>query len=282
MQILTAISSPILTYRVAKELGLDILPAERKKFPDGEIYIRLLEKPDREVVLVQNTYPNEGLVAAIIAMQALKSEGAEDITLVVPYFGYGRQDRKFLDGEPVSAEAIAKVLSKYADHVVLVDPHKDYIADFFDVETKVIHAYDALIEMLYRADVDIVLAPDAGALDRAKAVAKALGVDWDYLEKTRISGEEVEIKPKEIEVEDKNVALVDDIISTGGTLIEASRALKSQGAKSVVAACVHGLFTKFAIHKILESPIDDVGVTDTIEGPLSVASVSSTIARALR
>ncbi|MCD6503049.1 MAG: ribose-phosphate diphosphokinase [Euryarchaeota archaeon] len=282
MQIMTAISSPILTYRISKELNLEILPVERKKFPDGEIYIRLLEKPDDEVVLVQNTYPNDGLVAALLAMQALKSEGAKEITLVIPYFGYGRQDKKFLEGEPVSAEAIAKALSRYADKVVLVDPHKDYIADFFDVEAKVVHAYEALVEMLYRVDVDIVLAPDVGALERAKNVAKSLGVDWDYLEKTRISGEEVEIKPKDMDVEDKNVALVDDIISTGGTLIEASKALKAQGAKSVVAACVHGLFTKFAIHRILESPIDDVGVTDTIEGPLSVASAASTIARALK
>lgn len=281
MQILTAISSPILTYRIAKEINAKVLAVERKKFPDGEIYIRLLEKPDEEVVLVQNTYPNEGIIAAIITMQALKSEGAKEITLVIPYFGYGRQDRKFLEGEAVSAEAVAKIVSVYADSVILVDPHKDYIKDFFDVETKVLHAYETLGEMLYPLDIDVALAPDVGALDRAKNVAKILGVDWDYLEKKRISGEEVEIKPKELDVEGKNVAIVDDIISTGGTIIEATKALKSQGAKNVYAACVHGLFTKFAIHRLTQSPIDDVRVTDTIEGPLSVGSVASIIARAL-
>lgn len=214
-------------------------------------------------------------------MQALKSEGAKEITLVIPYFGYGRQDRKFLEGEAVSAEAVAKIVSVYADSVILVDPHKDYIKDFFDVETKVLHAYETLGEMLYPLDIDVALAPDVGALDRAKNVAKILGVDWDYLEKKRISGEEVEIKPKELDVEGKNVAIVDDIISTGGTIIEATKALKSQGAKNVYAACVHGLFTKFAIHRLTQSPIDDVRVTDTIEGPLSVGSVASIIARAL-
>jgi len=281
MQILTAISSPILTYRIAKEINAKVLPTERKRFPDGEIYIRLLEKPENEVVLVQNTYPNDGIIAAVVTMQALKSEGAKEITLVIPYFGYGRQDRKFLDGEPVSAEAIAKILSVYADRVILVDPHKDYIKEFFDVEAKVLHAYETLGEMLYPLDIDVVLAPDIGALDRAKNVAKILGVDWDYLEKKRISGEEVEINPKELDVEGKNVAIVDDIISTGGTIIEATKALKSQGAKNVYAACVHGLFTKFAIHKLAQSPIDDVRVTDTIESPLSVGSVASIIARAL-
>ncbi len=281
MQILTAISSPILTYRIAKEINAKVVAVERKKFPDGEIYIRLLEKPDEEVVLVQNTYPNEGIIAAIITMQALKSEGAKEITLVIPYFGYGRQDRKFLEGEAVSAEAVAKIVSVYADSVILVDPHKDYIKDFFDVETRVLHAYETLGEMLYPLGIDVVLAPDVGALDRAKNVAKILGVDWDYLEKKRISGEEVEIKPKELDVEGKNVAIVDDIISTGGTIIEATKALKSQGAKNVYAACVHGLFTKFAIHRLTQSPIDDVRVTDTIEGPLSVGSVASIIARAL-
>jgi len=281
MQILTAVSSPILTYRIAKEIKAKILPTERKKFPDGEIYIRLLEKPENDVVLIQNTYPNEGIIAAIIAMQALKSEGANDITLVIPYFGYGRQDRKFLDGEPVSAEAIAKILSVYADRVILIDPHKDYIKEFFDVEAKVLHAYETLAEMLYPLDVDLILAPDAGAVDRAKNVAKILGVDWDYLEKRRLSGEEVEIKPKELDVEGKNVAIVDDIISTGGTIIEATKALKSQGAVNVYAACVHGLFTNFAIHKLAQLSIDDVRVTDTIEGPLSVGSVAPIIARAL-
>ncbi len=282
MQVITFGSSPLLSSRLAKALEAELIGIERKKFPDGEIYVRIEGKPE-EVVVVQNTYPNEELIACLIGLQALKSEGAREVTLIIPYYGYGRQDRKFLPGEGVSAEALAKALSIYADRVILIDPHKDYLKDFFDVECQVIHADEALVEMLFPKQVDFVASPDVGSVERAKRVARALGVPYFSFEKKRISATEVEMRPTEkLDLEGKSVGIVDDVISTGGTMIKAAEICLSMGASEVYAACIHEIFARNALYRMHMAGISEVMATDTIEGPASRSSVSGIIAKKLK
>ncbi len=281
MQLVTFGSSPLLASRLARKLGAEMLKVERKRFPDGEIYVRIEGKPE-EVIVVQNTYPNEELIAALIGLQALKSEGAGEITLVVPYYGYGRQDRKFLPGEGVSAEAVAKALSFYADRVILVDPHKDYLKDFFEVECEVVHADECLVEMLFPKQVDFVASPDVGSLERAKRVSRALGVQHFSFEKRRISATEVEMKPtEEVDLKGKRVGIVDDVISTGGTMIKAAEMCFRRGALEVYAACIHGVFANNALYRMYLAGFKEVMATDTLEGPASVSSVSGILIRKL-
>jgi len=272
--------------RTAKELagilGADLVPVERKLFPDGEVYVRVPEALRGEhAIIVQSTLPASGLVEALFLEEAAHDQGASEITMVVPYYSYSRQDQIFQPGEIVSARAVADLLSAKADRVVTVDLHKEHILGFFGVEAHGVSAVPLLSKELARHKVDTVLAPDKGALDRAEFAAKCLGADFDFLEKTRLSGTEVSMKAKRLDVRGKTVAIVDDIISTGGTIATATRELKAQGAARVLAACTHGLFLDGAIDRLRAAGCDAVIATDTLENPAAVVGCAPVIADAL-
>ncbi len=265
--------------KIAKDLsvGLNIPLADTisKRFPDDEFYVRINEDISGEhVVIVQTTYPDHNIIELFILQNAAKEAGAKKITVIIPYYGYARQDTKFKKGEPISAKALAKLISLNADEVITVDPHKEYILDFFSTSAKSCSAVPEIAKYLIEKDIDMLLAPDKGALDRVKKASKIIGCDFDYMEKTRIDGETIEIKPKKLDAKNKNVAIIDDIISTGGTMARSIQELKKQHANNVFVACTHGLFAGDAIKKLVSAGCDEIISTDTIQNDYSKVKIA--------
>ncbi len=244
---------------------LENIEVEAKVFPDGEIYVRLEgDVSGEDCVLIQSTYPNKHLIEMLFILDALNENGASSITAVVPYYSYSRQDKAFKEGGCVSSRAIAKTISLYADTFFSVDLHSKGILEFFDIPAENLSAMGLLAEHSLLHEPDLFLSPDEGGKERVKLAAESVGVPWDYLEKHRIDGSTVEIKPKNVDVEGKKVVILDDIISTGGTMMEAANQLFDRGAEEVHAGCTHGLFIGGS-NKRLEQHFDSVFCTDTLE-----------------
>jgi len=279
MFILGGTSAKNVSGNLANRLQQPLLHVIYKRFPDDEFYIRLLDNiVGKDVVIVQTAYPDSKIVELLLMQDAVHEAGAKKITVVLPYFGYSRQDKKFDEGEAISARAIAQHISLHADCIVTVDPHKKHILKFFTVPAYSCSAVSTIAQYLKEKGIDFVLAPDKGAKERAKEAAKLINCEYDYLEKTRIDGNTVKITPKELDARGKNVAIIDDIISTGGTMANSIRELKKQGAKTVLVACSHGLFIGGAKEKLLAADCDEIISTDTIETNFSKVSAAECIA----
>ena len=271
---------------LARELGTTVAAAEWKRFPDGEGYPRLLaDVKGRDVLVVQTTAPDANLVELLLWLDAAREAGARSVTAVIPYFGYARQDRAFHPGEAVSSRAAGRAIAAACDRAVTVDPHKLDVLRFLGGKATPVSAVPQLAAQLKGWGVDVVLAPDKGALDRATEAGRILGVPVDHLEKTRLSATEVRMAPKSLDVRGKRVAIVDDLIASGGTMVQAAKQLKANGAVAVYAACTHGLFTGNALPNMLAGGIDRVLCTDTyLSGLCSCDCVSAApaVAQALR
>lgn len=252
------------------------------RFPDDEFYVRLHDNiAGQDVVIVQTAYPDQKIVELLLIQDAVHDAGAKKITVVLPYFGYSRQDKKFKDGEAISARAIAQHISLHADCVITVDPHKEHILKFFTVPAYSCSAISTIAHYLKEKNIDFILAPDKGAEDRARKTAALINCEYDYLEKTRIDGSTVKITPKKLDALGKHVAIIDDIISTGSTMAQSIKELKKQGAASVSVACTHGLFVGGAKEKLLAANCDEIISTDTIETEFSKVSTADCIAETL-
>ncbi len=280
MQIVAGSASRGLGEKIASVLNAELLDVEIKRFPDGEIYARINGNVGEEVALIQTTYPNEKIIELFIIQDALREWGTKKIITVVPYFGYSRQDKIFKPGEAISARAMAKHIQIYSDIFVGIDLHAESILTYFDIPTHHLHATAPIADYLRSKNVDIVISPDKGGYTRAKLVAEKINAEFDYLEKTRLSGTEVLIKPKNLDVDGKVVGIVDDIISTGGTIARASEQLRDQGANKIFAVCTHGLFIGNARENLKK--VDEFAATDTIESEHSKISVASVVADFLK
>jgi ribose-phosphate pyrophosphokinase len=281
MIVVSGSASKSLSKRLSEVLEAPLANLESRRFPDFECYVRVNENLEREdVVLVQTTYPDENVIELFLLQDAVKEFNVKSLTTIVPYFGYARQDKKFNIGEPLSAKTLVNHIQLSTDSFITVDIHEENIVSWFSVPAKNVSGMPQIGEYLRGIGPDIIIAPDKGALSLAQSVAEVTGCSWDYLEKTRIDGETVEMKAKNISVSGKKVAIVDDIIATGGTIVKATEHLKSQGATEVYAACTHGLFAKEALPR-LQKVCDRVISTDTIENDTSYVSVASEIAKAL-
>ncbi len=263
-----------LTQRLSERIDEKVIEVERKKFPDGEIYVRLEgEVEGEDCVLIQTTYPNEGLIELFFLLDALRENGAGSVTTVVPYFGYGRQDKKFEEGEPISARAIARRIQLDSDLFYTVDIHSKIVMDYFDIDSVNLSAMPWLADHAKVHEPDLLISPDEGGIERVKRASQEIDVEWDYLQKKRINGETIELKPKKIGVEGKVVMILDDIISTGGTMTEAAKQLLEQGAEEVHAGATHGLFAEDALER-LDNVCGSVFCTDTIEGEKSEVTIA--------
>jgi len=282
MKVLCGSTSKSLATDLANRLGTKCIQAITKRFPDGECYVRIEEEGlDKEIVIVQNTYPDSSLVELFLLQDAARGLGAEKITTVVPYLGYGRQDRRFNPGEALSAQVMLKHLAVDTDRLFTIDLHKpDILRWFTKPGSKDLTATTAIGNYFAKSEVDLVLAPDKGASQRAAEVAHVLGCANDHLTKTRLSGSEVVIQPSRLDVKGKTVLIVDDIISTGGTIIAATNELKRIGAKRVYAVCTHGLFIGGALDK-LKKVCDQVVSTNTLENEVSEISVAEEVSKAI-
>jgi len=282
MFILGGTSAKNVATNLANRLQQPLMKTTFKRFPDDEFYVRLHDNiAEEDVLLVQTAYPDQRIVELFLMQDAVHEAGAKTITVVIPYFGYSRQDKKFEEGEPVSARAIAQHISMNADRVITVDPHKEHVLKFFTVPAYSCSAVSSIAAYLKERNTDFILAPDKGAKERAKEAAMLIDCEYDYLEKTRIDGFTVKITPKKLDARGKHVAIIDDIISTGSTMAQSITELKKQGAASVSVACTHGLFVGGAKEKLLASGCDEIISTDTIETEYSKVSTAECIAKIL-
>ena len=276
-------SSKDLAKELAGILGCTYTQAASTKFPDGECYTRIdADSLDDDVVIVQNTYPDDSLIEMFLLQDAVRRLGAKSVTLVIPYFGYARQDRVFKPGEPESAKVMCKHLGMCCDRVITIDIHKEAVLDHFDCPHTDLKAAPVIADYFRGRGIDLVLSPDIGAAGRAKDVGERLGVPYDHLEKTRLSGVDVRIAPARFDATGKNVLIVDDMISTGGTIVAAASALRAAGAESVSVACTHGVFVGDAIGKLTGTALSVVLSCNTLENQVSHISVAGLIADAIR
>jgi ribose-phosphate pyrophosphokinase len=271
--------SRALGARIAEILGAGPVETRTSRFPDGELYLQT-GPLDEETVVVGSLLSDESLVELLLLVDACQRSR---VTLVVPYLGYARQDREFKPGEPVSARAIARALSGGVDRVVTVNVHKESVLSHFTVPATQVTLEVEIGDYIRTLGLGdpLILAPDRGAAPFVASVAARGGWETDHLEKTRLSGTEVQMEPLRRGPWHGDVVLVDDIISTGGTLATAARMLLGQGAKGVHAVCVHGLFTGNALERLGAAGMDVVAASDTIEGPQSRYSAAGAIARAI-
>ena len=276
-------ASQLLSKELAKSLRAKLAKVEIRRFPDDECYVRIDEDlDDQEVFLVQTSWPDRNIVELFLLQDAIKEFDVDSLTTVVPYFGYARQDKQFKPGEPISARAIARLIQMNTDEFITVDVHAPSVTDWFEGKSaKNVAAYPEIGKFLKGKGIELILSPDEGRADNAKRVADVVNCEADFLVKERLDGETVKMTPKRLDAKGKKVAIVDDIISTGGTIVKAAEQLRKQGAAKIYAVCTHGVFAGNAIPK-LETVCDDICTTDTIENPKTCISVGPQIARIAR
>lgn len=280
MNIIGGHASQLLAGRVSDALKSTLLICEFKRFPDGELYTRILDELDGEsVTIIQSTVNDSDFVSLLQLIDACSE--ASQIDVVIPYMGYARQDKQFKRGEPISARAMASAIQ--ADNVFTVNIHNENILDYFDAKATNLDATPMIGEYIKNMKFKnpLIVAPDDGAIALARNASKDLGIDYDFLEKTRLSGESVTIQPKNIAVKGRDVIIIDDIISTGGTMAETISLLKKQGAHEVFVACVHPVLSSNAVLKLFKAGVKGIIATDTIDKGVSVVSVAPVIAGAI-
>lgn len=280
MDIIGGPASQLLAGRVSKELKSNLVVSEFKRFPDGELYTHLLDDfTGVDVTIIQSTVTDSDFIALLQLIDACRE--ASRINVVIPYMGYARQDKKFKKGEPISARAIAGAIK--ADNVFTVNIHAESILDYFDAKAINLDATPMIGKYIKNMEFKnpLIVAPDDGAIALARNAARDLGIDYDYLEKTRLSGDSVTIQPKNMDVNGRDVIIIDDIISTGGTMAETISLLRKQGAHEVFAACIHPVFSNNAILKLFKAGVKGIIATDTIDKGVGVVSASPVIASAI-
>lgn len=305
MPVVSGSNTRELSAALAEELGWSHHPLEVRRFPDSEGYVRVPKGSieavrSQPVVVVATTFPDSGIIEALLLLEAihdvrhgdlqnLQSSGpgkidpvGPGIYLAVPYFGYSRQDKRFQQGEVISAMLLARILTMRCDGLIVLDLHSPQVLENLETPVEFVSSMPEIAAYLQEnVNPDFILSPDKGAIERASAVAGMIGCDFSYLEKKRIDAHNIEHIPKDLDVDGSIVAIVDDMISTGGTICKASDALHRQGAKEVHAACTHGLFTGGAITR-LSSHVDGVFATDSLPNPRSSVSAAPAIARGVR
>ena len=280
-------ASPGLSAKLAKQLGCGLVKPEIDRFPDGESYVRLdHDFKDEHAIVVQSTpYPqNDNFMELFLLLDTAKDLGAKRVTAVVPYLSYARQDKRFKPGEAISIRTVCKLIERAgADDFFTVDIHEDETMRSFAIPAYNLSAMPLIgkhLERLKPKDL-IVLAPDEGALRWVRRAAAEFMADYDYLEKKRITPKKVVVRPKRLDVAGRDVAIVDDIISTGGTVVETIKLLKKQKARSIYVACTHPVLVENALRKIKRAGARKVFATDTIESKISEISVAPLIAGAI-
>ncbi|MFQ5907773.1 MAG: ribose-phosphate diphosphokinase [Thermoplasmata archaeon] len=281
MKVVSGSASVPLARELARKLSADLVVAEVRTFADGELHVRVPDEvAGEELALVQTTYPNDKLLELFLLQDALGDAAPGRVTVVVPYFGYGRQDKRFQPGEAISSRAVAKRLELGADALVTVDVHNERVMDYFDIPALDVTGMPALARRFEELGVEMVLAPDENAARHAQTVGDLMQIPWDYLKKERLDSWTVETEEKALEVQGRHVAIVDDVVSTGGTMVSAARIVKDQGSKALVAGCVHGLFVGGAKERL--NVFGTVVATDTVSSEYSAVSVAPEVAQGLQ
>ena len=297
MLVFTGRSNPALSERVVNYLGLGLGRAQLERFPDGETSLKLFEDArGRDVFVIQSTSTpvNEHVMELLIYIDCLRRASARRITAVVPYFGYARQDRKDEGRVPITAKLVANLLTVAgASRVLTIDLHAAQIQGFFDIPVDHMSAepvMTAFFETLNDGPLSLV-SPDIGNAKRARGYAERLGAELAIIDKRRISGSEAVSYNIIGEVKGRTVLMVDDMIATAGTVVQAAQMVRDRGAKRVIVAATHGVLCGPAVDRLCEAPIDHLAISDTIAlteearrrlPNLTVLTVSELLGEAIR
>ncbi len=295
LKLLTGNANRPLAEEIARDLRLPLAEAEVSRFSDGEVFVQINENVrGADAFVIQPTCPpvNDNLMELLVMIDALKRASARRITAVLPYYGYARQDRKVQPRVPISAKLVADLITAAGCHRVLaLDLHAGQIQGFFNIPVDHLFAAPVMIDYLGKKDLSdpVVVAPDAGGVERARAMAKRIRAGLAIIDKRR-EGANVSVFMHLIgEVKGKDVVIIDDMIDTGGTLLQAVEALQREGARRILACGVHPVLSGPAIARIDGSPLEEVMVTNSIPiGPekrskkISVLTVAPLLAEAIR
>jgi len=285
-----------LAEEIAQHLHMSLGDADVSRFSDGEVYVQINENVrGQDVFVIQPTCPpvNDHLMELLVMMDALKRASARRITAVLPYYGYGRQDRKVMPRVPITAKLVADLITTAGcQRVLAVDLHAGQIQGFFDIPVD--HLFAAppvIVDYLAKKDLKdpVLVSPDAGGVERARAIAKRLSAGLAIIDKRR-DGPNVAVFMNLIgDVKGKDVVVIDDMIDTAGTLLQAVEAVKREGARRVLACAVHGVLSGPAIKRIQDSALEEVVITNSVplapekaNPKIHVLSVAPLLAEAIR
>ena len=297
MKILTGNSNKQLSNKISKNLKNKLVNTSIRKFADGEIYIEINENiRGNSIFIIQSVSSpaNDNLMELLLCIDALKRSSAKNITAVIPYFGYARQDRKVVPRTSISAKLVSNLItSAGADRVVTVDLHAGQIQGFFDIPVDNLFAtpiFARHIKRKIKSNNIICVAPDVGGVERARALGKKLDVGLAIVDKRRPSPGKSQVMNVIGNVKNKICILTDDIIDSGGTIVNAADALLKRGAKEVHVYATHGVFSGDAVKKIKNSKIKNLVITDSIDSSdklkkvrnIEVLSISILLAEAIK
>ncbi len=282
MKLLSGNSNKPLSKKIAKFLKSKLVNSSIRKFSDGEIYIEINENIRGNSIFIMQSVSspaNDNLMELLLCIDALKRSSAKNITAVIPYFGYARQDRKVVPRTSISAKLVSNLITKAgADRVVTVDLHAGQIQGFFDIPVDNLFStpiFARHAKKKIKSKNLICVAPDVGGTERARALGKLLNVGLAIVDKRRPKPGQSQVMNVIGNVKDKTCIIVDDIIDSGGTIINAAKALKDRGAKEVYVYITHGVLTGEAIKKIKTSVIKNLVITDTIDNLEKVKSAKN-------
>lgn len=295
LRIFTGNSNIELVQKIAEQLGTSVGNAVVKTFSDGEINVEIRESVrGMDIFVIQSICSpvNNNLMELLILIDALKRASAERVTAVLPYYGYARQDRKVFPRAPISAKLVADLITTAgASRVLTVDLHAGQIQGFFNIPVDHLFAAPVLLEYLrYLRNEIVIVSPDAGGVERARAFAKRLDASLAIIDKRRDAPNVSQVMNIIGDVRGLTAVLLDDIVDTGGTLVRAANALMENGAKGVYACCTHPVLSGQAVTILSESPIKEMIVTDSIplreiakDSPIfKVLSISGILAEAIQ
>lgn len=283
-------NSHLLGSRLAEALGAPLLLVERRWFPDGELYLRIHGEPEGRVAVIQSLWPrpSEALLELLMVIGTLRGKGVQRVVAVVPYMAYMRQDSEFNPGEVVSARRVASLLDgAVPELLVTVDMHLHRFSspgELFRTPVANLSAAPLLAREAVGRGLDepVIVGPDEEAEQWARMAAEAVETEYTVFEKRRVSPESVEVRPRDPDlVRGRDVVIVDDIISTGGTVARAARCLLEAGAKRVYVAVTHALLVQGALARIYAAGVSALYATDTVETPYSKVSVATLLAEVL-
>lgn len=283
-----------LAESIAGCMDLPLSDAQIGRFPDGEIDIKINDDVrGSDCFVLQPLCPpvNENWVELLLLLDCLRRASAGRVTAVMPYYGYARKDRKDEGRVPISAKVVANTISQGgADRVLTIDMHAAQIQGFYDIPVDHLYAKPVLLKAILEMKVDnpVIVTPDVGGIKMARSYAKALGADLAIVDKRRVSGSKITVEHMIGDVEDRNVIIVDDMISTGGSISEAAKIVRAHGAQRIVLAVSHAVLCGPAVERLDACPADTILVTDTIprrgKAPerLQVVSVAPLLAQAIQ
>ena len=294
LKLISGGANPTLAARIAEILDVQLTDPRLRHFPDGEINVKIEDSMrGHDVFVIQPTSPpvNEHLMELFIILDALRRASAGRVTAVIPYYGYARKERKTQPREPISAKLVANFITLAgADRLLLFDLHAEAIEGFFDVPTDHLSPHRIVSEHLKALGLAhlTIVAPDAGGGRRAEAVANDLGAPIAFGYKRRLDEQSVEVIAISGEVKGRDCVVVEDIITTGGTISKLATALREQGANRVLVAATHAVLSGDAIERLRKADVEEVIVTDTVPiaaekmgGPLKILSVAPLLAEAI-